>query len=157
MPASTFRRPACAPWRPPNLKGAPMQNPLPTPIRRVRQSGAFRPQVESLEDRTLLAAGALDLTFGADGKFTTAIGSSSGAASGVALHADGKIVVAGCSSNSSNDDIAVVRYNADGSLDSSFDGDGKLTTPIGSADDRATSVAVQADGKIVVAGFSSNG
>ncbi len=46
----------------------------------------------------------------------------------------------------------MVRYNTNGSLDTSFDGDGKLTTAIGSGEDFANIVAIQSDGKIVVAG-----
>ena len=47
-----------------------------------------------------------------------------------------------------------MRYNTDGSLDTSFDGDGKVTTAIGSGADYARSVAIQSDGKIVAAGYS---
>ena len=46
---------------------------------------------------------------------------------------------------------------ADGDLDTSFDSDGKVTTDFGSGTDRARSVAIQTDGKIVVAGESFNG
>src|SRR5262249_51395919 len=49
--------------------------------------------------------------------------------------------------------FAVARYNADGTLDTTFSFDGKVTTDFG-GDDRAFSVAIQADGKIVVAGAS---
>ena len=59
--------------------------------------------------------------------------------------------------NGSNNDFALVRYNTDGSLDTSFDTDGKVTTAIGSGDDVAYSVAIQSDGKIVAAGYSDNG
>jgi uncharacterized delta-60 repeat protein len=100
--------------------------------------------------------GTLDTTFDSDGKVTTAIGSGTDVAYSVALQSDGKIVVAGYSNNGSNFDFALVRYNTDGSLDTSFDSDGKVTTDIGGSDDRAFSVAIQSDGKIVVAGFSNN-
>src|SRR5437667_114540 len=102
-------------------------------------------------------AGSLDTGFSFDGKVTTPIGSDSDVALGVAVQADGKIVAAGYSYNGSNKDFALARYNANGSLDTSFDGDGKLTTPIGTSDDHALGVAVQADGKIVAAGYSYNG
>ena len=72
----------------------------------------------------------------------------------LAIQPDGKIVVVGESFNGSNNDIAVVRYNLDGSLDTSFDSDGKLTTAIGSSIDEASAVALQSDGKIVVAGYA---
>ena len=55
----------------------------------------------------------------------------------------------------SNADFALARYNADGSLDTSFDGDGKVTTDFGTLDDAAYGVAVQADGKIVAVGATS--
>ena len=55
-----------------------------------------------------------------------------------------------------SDDFAVARYNPDGSLDPAFDGDGRVTTGFG-ADETATSVAIQPDGKILVAGFTEAG
>ena len=50
----------------------------------------------------------------------------------MAIQADGKIVVAGQSPTAAATDFALARYNADGSLDTSFDGDGKVTTDFGS-------------------------
>ena len=47
---------------------------------------------------------------------------------------------------------ALARYNSDGSLDATFDGDGKVTTDIGSSTEFAHSVLVQPDGKLVVGG-----
>ncbi|MCP4967356.1 MAG: hypothetical protein GY926_19260, partial [bacterium] len=67
------------------------------------------------------------------------------------------ILVAGQSYNGSDYDFTLTRYNTDGSLDTDFDGDGKLTTAIGSGDDIGKSVTVQSDGKILVAGQSHNG
>jgi uncharacterized delta-60 repeat protein/RHS repeat-associated protein len=89
--------------------------------------------------------GTLDNSFDSDGKVTT---TGLGDAYGVAIQADGKIVVAGWVGS----DFSVARYNSDGSLDTSFDGDGKLTTNIGTSHDEAYDVAIQSDGKIVVAG-----
>jgi len=103
------------------------------------------------------ANGSLDTSFDGDGKQTTAIGGSDDVAFAVALQPDGKIVAAGQSFNGSNDDFALARYNANGSLDTSFDGDGKQTTAIGSGNENAYAVAIQPDGKIVAAGRSSNG
>ncbi len=101
--------------------------------------------------------GSLDSTFSGDGIVTTAIGSSSDEANSVAIQNDGKIVVVGASDNGSNRDFAVVRYDINGSLDSTFDSDGKVTTDFGgSKGDYANSVAIQSDGKIVVAGTSNN-
>jgi uncharacterized delta-60 repeat protein len=101
--------------------------------------------------------GSLDTSFDTDGKVTTAIGGIGDVAYSIDLQSDGKIVVAGGSYNGSNYDFAVVRYNTNGSLDTSFSGDGKVTTAIGAGSDTATSIALQSDGKIVVAGGSYNG
>ncbi len=103
------------------------------------------------------APGSLDLTFDTDGKVTTAIGTSNDEGRSVAIQSDGKIVVAGQSYNGTNYDFAVVRYNANGSLDNTFDTDGKVTTAIGTGNDAGRSVAIQSDGKIVVVGSSVNG
>ena len=106
------------------------------------------------------AEGSLDTSFGASGKVITDIGSGSDAANAVAIQLIGlemKIVAAGYSFNGTGSDFALVRYNANGTLDTTFDADGKVTTPIGSGNDYANAVAIQSDGKIVVAGYSSNG
>ena len=102
--------------------------------------------------------GSLDTTFDGDGIATddaSLIGSYNRSRSSVAVQSDGKIVVAGTSGEYG--DFAIVRYNADGSLDTSFDTDGKTTTDIGTSTvDSASSVAIQSDGKIVVAGTSGD-
>jgi uncharacterized delta-60 repeat protein len=101
------------------------------------------------------ADGTLDTSFSGDGKVTTTLGSVNNYASGVSLQADGKIVVAGYMVKSASDsDFAVVRYNSDGSLDTSFSVDGKVTNSMGSSTDHAYCVAVQPDGKLVVAGYT---
>ena len=104
-----------------------------------------------------LAAGSLDTSFDGDGKVVTPVGNSFDTGYSVAIQADGRIVVAGTSNNGSNDDFAVVRYNANGTLDTSFDGDGKAITAVGSGHDSAYSVAIQTDGRIVVVGSTVNG
>ncbi|MGW3624911.1 calcium-binding protein [Streptomyces sp. NPDC000880] len=104
----------------------------------------------------LAAPGDLDPTFGTGGKVTTDFGSGSDFAD--AVQADGKIIAAGGSDSSGSRDFALARYNTDGSLDTTFDTDGKVTTDFGSgSDDVALGVAVQADGKIVAAGLSNSG
>jgi uncharacterized delta-60 repeat protein len=105
----------------------------------------------------IAAPGDLDTTFGTGGKVTTPIGASFAEGHSVAIQEDGKIVVAGNSYNGSDNDFAVARYNANGSLDMSFNGTGKVTTAIGNGFDYGRSVALQSDGKIVVAGSSWNG
>ena len=101
--------------------------------------------------------GSLDPSFNGTGRLTTSVGSGDDTGSSVALQSDGKIVVAGTSSAGGKSSFAVARYNDDGSLDASFNGTGKATTAIGSGDDICYSMALQGDGKIVVAGSTSNG
>jgi uncharacterized delta-60 repeat protein len=102
--------------------------------------------------------GSLDTSFGGTGIVITQIGS--GGFSGVAslkIQSDGKIIAAGSSRNSSNNNFTLVRYNTNGSLDTSFGGTGKVVTPVGSSCGSANSVAIQSDSKIVAAGYSCNG
>jgi uncharacterized delta-60 repeat protein len=105
--------------------------------------------------------GSLDISFDGDGKVTTDFGNSRDSLFDVAIQTDGKIIAVGTTFNSltgTGDDFAVARYNINGSLDTSFDGDGKVTTTIiGNSSDEARAVAIQADGKIVVAGQSIGG
>jgi uncharacterized delta-60 repeat protein len=104
-----------------------------------------------------LASGALDLSFNGSGKVITAIGSGTDAAYSVALQPDGKIVVAGRCANGTNTDFCLARYLASGALDVSLNGTGTVITTIGGGSDVARGVALQADGKIVVAGYCTNG
>ena len=80
------------------------------------------------------AEGDLDSSFGAGGKTTTAILSQDDFATDVAIQSDGKIVVAGTVKNGSRNVFALVRYKADGTLDTSFDSNGKVLTDVGTGD-----------------------
>lgn len=104
--------------------------------------------------------GTLDAGFGTGGKLTTAVaaGTEHDEAHAVAVQVDGKIVVAGLAKGATTDlDFALVRYNADGTLDTGFGNGGKVTTDIGGSTDRIGAIAIQADGKIVVGGSSYSG
>lgn len=90
----------------------------------------------------------LDSTFGKNGQLTTSL-SYRDYGYGIALQPDGKILVAGTSG-----DFALARYYPDGSLDNSFDGDGKAVTSFFPSSSYAQSVLVQPDGKILVGGFT---
>ena len=103
------------------------------------------------------ADGVLDTTFDSDGKVTTDFSSGEDRGFAMSLQSGGKIVVAGYANNGSNDDFAMARYNANGSLDSTFGTGGKVTTAIGSGNDRIRAIALQSDGKIVAAGYANNG
>jgi len=99
--------------------------------------------------------GTLDDTFGNGGLVLTAIYGQAGAgpedrANALAIDSQGRIVVAG-ESGSFFYDMAVARYNADGTLDDTFGDGGKLVKDLG-GDDRAYSVAIQPDGKILIGG-----
>jgi len=100
-------------------------------------------------------SGSLDISFGTGGIVTTAVGSGAWA-NALGIQTDGKIVAAGYSSNGSNEDFILVRYNADGSLDTTFGTGGTVTTAVGSGA-WANALGIQTDGKIVAAGQSSNG
>jgi uncharacterized delta-60 repeat protein len=104
-------------------------------------------------------AGKLDSSFDGDGVAHTDIGGqlSTAEITGLALQPDGKIVAAGFGFDNNQFQVMLARYNAGGSLDTSFDGDGKVITAIGFADTRAFGMALQADGKIVVAGNTDLG
>jgi uncharacterized delta-60 repeat protein len=98
--------------------------------------------------------GSLDTTFDGDGKVMTHFGAFYyDSATSIALQADGKIVVAGWSNAGSYNDFAIARYNTNGSLDTTFDGDGMILTDIGAdTDDKANAILIQPDGKILVVG-----
>jgi uncharacterized delta-60 repeat protein len=98
--------------------------------------------------------GSLDLSFGSGGTVTTSFGGDENRAEAAILQGDGKIVVAGAASGGSaiGTDIAMARYNGDGTLDADFGTGGKVLTDFGSTHDHAFGVARQPDGKFVVAG-----
>jgi len=68
-----------------------------------------------------------------------------------------KIVVAGSTTSATTTDFAVARLNTDGSLDTTFNGTGKVTTSMSTSTDTAYAVAVQTDGKIIAAGSAKTG
>jgi uncharacterized delta-60 repeat protein len=99
--------------------------------------------------------GTLDKSFDKDGRVLTAIYKDTGygpsdEANAVAIQPDGKIVVAGVTGGYPTD-FALVRYLPNGKLDTKFGSGGKVVTDIG-ADDTASAVVIQPDGKIVAAG-----
>lgn len=96
--------------------------------------------------------GALDPSFGGDGKVITNFTPGFDGAFGVAIQADGRIVAAGRAEGSGGR-VALARYDTDGTLDDTFGGDGRVLTNLTPGDDYAWAVAIQsADQKIVVAG-----
>jgi uncharacterized delta-60 repeat protein len=118
----------------------------------LRKLAIRRAAIESLESRQLLSAGNLDSSFGKGG-ITEAGFTSTSFAHDLAVQSDGKIVEAGSVGDSS--DVALVRYNANGTLDTSFgptqSGKVLFTYDTGDGGGYAAAIAIQADGKIVVA------
>lgn len=106
--------------------------------------------------------GTLDSTFGTGGKITTPVGGtdSDDRAFSLVAQTDGKLVAAGYASLgiATGDDFGLVRYNADGTLDTTFGTGGKAITPVGgtNSSDQASALVLQPDGKLVAAGYTSN-
>jgi uncharacterized delta-60 repeat protein len=120
--------------------------------------GGNVPDVDKFEVARFNADGTLDTTFGGDGKVTTNMGQGEESATGVAIQANGMVVVAGYTDlpHEAGDTFgpgkfALARYNPDGTLDTTFGGDGKVTTTF-STDATPSGVAVQGDGRIVAVG-----
>ncbi|MFI5782491.1 WD40 repeat domain-containing protein [Nocardia sp. NPDC051570] len=97
--------------------------------------------------------GKLDTGFGDGGRVSTDFGGKADVANAVVIQPDGKIVAAGTShGTASGDNIALARYTSDGKLDSGFGDGGRVSADLGTQADHANTVAVQSDGRIVVAG-----
>jgi len=136
-----------------------------TPTR--RSAGAFTATTLAFLAASLLttapvqaAPGDLDGSFSGDGIALTGFGGESDGGAAVAVQVDRKIVIAGTTSSydergDSRSDIALARFDGDGSLDMSFSGDGKQITDFGAGtDSTAAAVAIQPDGKILVANMA---
>jgi uncharacterized delta-60 repeat protein len=109
----------------------------------------------------LAAAGGLDQSFSGDGKRLQSFDNGAGndEARGVAVQSNGRIVVGGYSNQAGGQGhlFAVARYTSGGGLDQDFSGDGKRLINFGPAIDQAFDLALQQDGRIVLAGFSDQG
>nr|WP_244307269.1 M10 family metallopeptidase C-terminal domain-containing protein [Azotobacter salinestris] len=105
----------------------------------------------------LNADGTLDTSFGSDGEATADINGNDDLGNSLLVQPDGKILVAGRSYNPGYDtEFSVARLNADGSLDASFGSDGKASFALGKGYAQINSLALQPDGKILLAGQSYN-
>jgi uncharacterized delta-60 repeat protein len=101
--------------------------------------------------------GTIDNSFGNNGIVITHIGLKYNVAYSMAIQQNGKIILAGEANDSIFSDFAIARYNPDGSLDNSFGNSGVVRIALSETYDYAKSVALQSDGKIVVAGSAQNG
>lgn len=111
---------------------------------------------QMVSPRSQLAPGDLDPSFGAGGKVATRFAGPGEIARAVVVQPDGKIVVAGRAGVGHQRDLALVRYNTDGTLDSTFGVRGKVRTDLGGSD-RVAALVVQPDGRIVTAGTALPG
>jgi uncharacterized delta-60 repeat protein len=100
------------------------------------------------------ADGTPDSTFGQSGQVVTPLPNSGGGANALAIQADGKVVAAGGieRAGGGQSQFGLLRYNTDGSLDTTFGNHGIVQTANGTGDSTALAVAIQADGRIVAAG-----
>jgi len=106
--------------------------------------------------------GSLDNSFGQGGIVTTTFPGQGSYAFAIALQADGKIIAAGTDfvdfspEDNSDTDFALARYDSDGTPDTTFNGDGQVTTDFDGFNDDAFSILVQPDGKLVAVGSAKN-
>ena len=103
------------------------------------------PAISILGQQTLL-----DPTFSGDGKATSQMSEFGSWGNDAALQADGKIVVVGGGFH-----VDLVRFNTDGTLDSTFDSDGKVITVDPDRPSEGKAIAIQSDGRILVAARSA--
>ncbi len=99
--------------------------------------------------------GSIDPSFGTNGFTTIDFSSNYDAANALAIQSDGKILVAGRSTSNVYYDVAIARLNANGQLDNSFNGSGKVLVDLQGESDEARTITLQKDGKIIIAGLSS--
>lgn len=99
--------------------------------------------------------GALDATFGDQGRVVTPVaGALSAWVRAMAVDPLGRVVAAGGWTQGDGEALVVARYLPDGRLDPTFDGDGLAVAPMGPQRDRAEAIAFQPDGAIVIAGHT---
>jgi uncharacterized delta-60 repeat protein len=102
----------------------------------------------------LTSSGAVDTSFGSRGSVLTDFGGKDDVANAVAIQPDGKILAAGYAFVRGGYDFGVARYNANGTLDSTFGYRGQVTTDFHGYSDAAMALALQQDGKVVVGGHA---
>jgi uncharacterized delta-60 repeat protein len=103
--------------------------------------------------------GSPDNSFDDDGVATVSLSTGYDQANAVAIQPDGRIVAAGTSLDTANNQyrFAIARFSVNGAPDVSLAGSGKVATPVGTGYSSANAIAIQPDGKILVAGTSHSG
>jgi uncharacterized delta-60 repeat protein len=102
------------------------------------------------------SGGSLDAGFGNNGIVTIGIGSVIDFPAVIAIQPDGKVVVGGYNSKDADRSFVLVRYNTDGSFDLDFGELGKVLTEIGGKKDTVNGIAIQEDGKIILAAYADS-
>ena len=120
----------------------------------VAVGSSYAPTGNTIAAARYLSDGSPDWTFGIGGKVLVTVGGMNDVANGLVLLPDGKMLLSGQTETPVGDALVLVRLNADGTLDNTFDGDGIVTKDIGAAHNSAIALALQQDGKIVTAGFA---
>ncbi len=113
--------------------------------------------VNNMTALRLNADGSYDTGFNTNGFHAINLGLGNSEANAIAVQSDGKVVFAGEVRDQSDYYMAIIRLNADGSLDNSFSSNGWDTLNFGGTDNRCEALAIQPDGKIIVAGNGHNG
>ena len=116
----------------------------------------FSGSYENLALVRILPDGQMDNNFSGDGIATISYSGLDENAYAIAMQNNGKILVAGYSDNGSNDDFMIVRFNRNGTLDTTFSLDGIVTTDFEGRDDRAYSIIVLPNNKILVGGYAED-
>ena len=101
--------------------------------------------------------GTLDTSFGTTGKVYTTVGDTGSEIHRVILQPDGKLIAVGQTSNGTDEDFALARFNSDGMLDTSFGTAGKVYTTVGNLGSQIRRVILQPDGKLIAVGQMGNG
>ena len=101
--------------------------------------------------------GTPDNTFDEDAIQTVDFSGNNDTLSAITLQSDGQIILAGFTSDGMHSNFAIARLNANGSPDNSFNGNGKQVTDFGSSDDYINEITIQNDGKLVAAGYTTDG
>jgi uncharacterized delta-60 repeat protein len=101
-------------------------------------------------------SGVLDPAFGTTGIVLGPFTTSHNTGNGIAQQPDGKILVAGITDDQVNSDIFIVRYNTDGTFDTTFGSNGAVTDTVGSGSEFCRTMRLRSDGKIFIAGDFGN-
>jgi len=123
--------------------------------RNAAVAASFTPQNEFPPMPAGAGSNLIDPTFGTGGRVTTAVSPGADTAFAVAIQGDGKIVAAGSTMDYPLSDFALVRYNTDGALDTTFGTGGVVRTDFNGGNDALAAIVIQPDGKIVAAGEAS--